>query len=184
MSVAKEVVQDMFKEAAARREYWRLHDAMRHDEEWTAWRRDCEGHEQVCLAWPFRVASVCRTAGRRRAHDVETGATHLRGAARVTALGSPLSAAACVSRTRSPVVLVVCCSHSPDAPEDGWRAGSVPQAGEAQIPTIGADQAIGRAAHCPAGARRIPSSVTLQPSKEASAVRLLTARTPSSVSSA
>jgi hypothetical protein len=40
MSAAQAMVQDMFKEAAARRAYWRQRDATRADEEWNEWRKD------------------------------------------------------------------------------------------------------------------------------------------------
>lgn len=47
MSAAKAVVQDMFKEAAARRTYWRQRDATREDEEWNEWRRHHDDIAQV-----------------------------------------------------------------------------------------------------------------------------------------
>jgi hypothetical protein len=47
MSAAQAVVQDMFKEAAARRTYWRQRDATRADEEWNEWRRDHDDITQV-----------------------------------------------------------------------------------------------------------------------------------------
>jgi hypothetical protein len=49
MSAAKAVVQDMFKEAAARRSYWRQRDATRADEDWNEWRRDSDSLAHVRL---------------------------------------------------------------------------------------------------------------------------------------